>query len=385
MSEGQSILQEKKIKDLLRINRIDDISKIGDLPIIALKGITPNINKIIINTLKIHKIKELAEISLTDKKRSELEKEGISSDKLEKWIIAAKLLLSSEIPDTEKQTQKGKKIAFVGLENAGKTAIIQMITKKSTIDTMSNLEPTIKIDRQSTILEDIRLVIWDFGGQKDYRNHYINNPKRYFLELNVFVFVIDIQDSNKFDEVLNYLRKLLEIFDYLKECPEIIILLHKADPDIINTEPIINSINLIQSRIVEIMGSKSYSIYTTSIYNAIPQSDDFIEAIKEIASSRKNTAQESKITIEDLVCSIDRALTVLIKLSVYIEEKFEEMNTRLTNLEDFALSALEKLLDLEKVHDKQQTIDKIQDELVEKRQSMQKDAIHNELKKIFTN
>ena len=384
MSEELSVLSKEKIKELLKIKDTTDPKEIAKLPIITLKGINPNINKDIINIFNIEKIQELANISITEENIKNLEKTEINIKDLQNWIIGARLLTSTEIPERKAQRMKGKKIAFVGLGNAGKTAMIQMLTKTSNINTISNLEPTIQIDRKTIELDDTKLVIWDFGGQKDYRDQYLKNPDRYFLELDVFIYIIDVQDNEKFDDTIDYLKEVLEILKYLKEDPELIILLHKTDPDIINTKPILNSINTFQKSVNEIMGDREYSIYTTSIFNALPQSEDILESLKELGSDRKIQKLEKKISIEELAPSIDRALTLLVKLSSYIEEKFAELGNRISNLEKFSVNAVEQLInklsgEFINLKDK-----KVPTSLKEKTISDQKSAIHKELNIFFS-
>ena len=384
MSEETTVLSEEKINELLKIKGIYDPNYIRNLPIISLKEVTPNINKSLAKIFDIHKINDLANLTISEDKKKELEDEGISYEELQKWIIASKLLTNTEVLENKIERQKGKKIVFVGLENAGKTAIIQTITKNTTIDTISNLEPTITIDRKTFVIDDNKLIMWDFGGQKEYREQYLKNPERYFLEIDALIFVIDIQESEKFDEALNYLKNILSILDYLKENPEKIILLHKADPDIICTEQIITSIDELQTKVAKIMNNKAYSIFATSIFNAVPQSNDIIKALKEMGTIKKECTSKPKLTNEDLAETLDRSLTIFVKLSTYIEEKLNDIYGRLTNLEDLVLGIVDNFIKNGNMNGENSYQILHQPEMVEKKVAAQKSAIHDELKKIFS-
>jgi len=46
--------------------------------------------------------------------------------------------------------------------------------------------------------------LWDFGGQIDHREEYLKEPEKYFFGINLVIYVIDIQDTERYDESIEY-------------------------------------------------------------------------------------------------------------------------------------------------------------------------------------
>ena len=96
--------------------------------------------------------------------------------------------------DNTKNQEKPIKIVVMGMENAGKTTVVDILTK-ATGDAPSyppDMYPTKSVERRT--LSKKNATIWDFGGQELYRNEYLANPESYFHEITSFYYVIDVQD-----------------------------------------------------------------------------------------------------------------------------------------------------------------------------------------------
>ena len=88
-----------------------------------------------------------------------------------------------------------KKISFLGLDNAGKTSIITVISKRFGFEEeVSKLMPTRKIARDAFKFLGVEFIRMDFGGQLQYREEYLKNPTKYISGTDLIFYVIDAQD-----------------------------------------------------------------------------------------------------------------------------------------------------------------------------------------------
>ena len=119
-----------------------------------------------------------------------------------------------------------KKVVVAGLENAGKTSIIKLAMEKM-VDPLS-MTPTKGIERKRLEIFGQEIVIHDFGGQKKYKDEYLTKPD-YFEGTDAILFVIDLQDSKRYDDALEYYEKLLDILVDLEVLVPCFAFLHKFD------------------------------------------------------------------------------------------------------------------------------------------------------------
>lgn len=121
------------------------------------------------------------------------------------------------------------KILYVGLGNAGKTSIILTLEKE--YNKLSKLSPTLGIDRTSFDLVGAEAIIWDFGGQDKFREKYLRD-NRNFIDTDLIFYIIDIKDEGNYEESLKYYKEVLNILEEYNENLEIIVCIHKYDPDL---------------------------------------------------------------------------------------------------------------------------------------------------------
>ncbi|MHA1792050.1 MAG: ADP-ribosylation factor-like protein [Promethearchaeota archaeon] len=119
-----------------------------------------------------------------------------------------------------------KKLLVLGLDNAGKTTIVNLILDK-VINPIS-IQPTKGVERHSISFLDQKIVIHDLGGQKKYRIHYLENP-HVLKDTNVLIYVIDLQDRERYDLSLEYFEASLEFLNELQSKPVIFLIFHKLD------------------------------------------------------------------------------------------------------------------------------------------------------------
>ncbi|MHA1130051.1 MAG: ADP-ribosylation factor-like protein [Candidatus Helarchaeota archaeon] len=157
-----------------------------------------------------------------------------------------------------------KKILFAGIDNAGKTSILHILKKNYSF--LSKLKPTKGIERSSSKILDIDFVLWDMGGQKQYIEDYFGRKEYIFTELSVLFFVIDIQDEMRFDQVLEYLEKIVSVFREQQQTPEIVVFYHKVDPNIEHTTNVKLFTNDLTKKVQDITKGFSVTFFQTSIF-----------------------------------------------------------------------------------------------------------------------
>lgn len=167
---------------------------------------------------------------------------------------------------------KGTKIIIMGMENAGKTTIVDFLTKETYFipESAPMYKPTIGVSHSSLLLADKIISVWDFGGQEAYRNEYMKHPELYFTEVSTIYYVVDVQDQVKIISSTMYFKGIIQVLRTVSPNAKLKFLFHKSDPGFDTTklslkkrildavEPALKAFNL------------AYEIYDTSIF--IPES-----------------------------------------------------------------------------------------------------------------
>jgi len=124
-----------------------------------------------------------------------------------------------------------KKVVLVGIENSGKTSIALCLKGVKNLGSFS-VKPTkeLKIDNFKTF--DTEFSIWDFPGQELLRNEPIDNFDSRIKNADKIIYVIDIQDNERYEPSIEYLRKFVNLIIKKDLKTEFSIFLHKFDPDI---------------------------------------------------------------------------------------------------------------------------------------------------------
>ncbi len=161
-----------------------------------------------------------------------------------------------------------KKILFCGLESGGKTSILLLLDKKFSL--LPTVKPTIKAKRTfyTNSLLGTSIVRWDLGGQKGYRKIYLGDKSKYFTDMQSIFYVIDIQAPKKFEEAIRFLNDIINVAsESHPENFQLLILLHKYDPDVKNKKETIDRLNYLENQIKSAIKDIKFSIYRTSIYD----------------------------------------------------------------------------------------------------------------------
>ena len=175
------------------------------------------------------------------------------------------------MPDivNKKNTEMYKKILIIGLDNSGKSSIVLSIIGKMNLINYLSLDPTLGPDITNFEAHDSKFNIWDLGGQISYREEYLENFDEFINGSSKIIFVIDIQDMQRYDLALEYLENVIKKIQQKNLDIDISIFLHKYDPDLNEIHPEITEeiIQELIQKIKNLIPSNFFmEIYKTTIY-----------------------------------------------------------------------------------------------------------------------
>lgn len=173
------------------------------------------------------------------------------------------------------------KTIFIGLDNAGKTAILYTLEGK--FAQIASLKPTIKFTRTDFTILGLPIKIWDMGGQKQYREEYLAQEK-FFVGTDLLFYVIDIQDSTRFTDSVEYFLNVLEVFEKIdpERYPHIIILLHKADPYLKEFPHVKKTLRTVKNLFSELAKVVDLTFHETSVFDFDTISKAFVDGILKV-------------------------------------------------------------------------------------------------------
>ena len=125
-----------------------------------------------------------------------------------------------------------KKIVVMGLDNSGKTSIVMCLKGVKNLSSFTTIGPTrgIEFNKFNTLGSDFN--IWDFGGQLQFRKDYFKNFNTHMKGTSKFIYVIDIQDRERYAVSLEYLAKIIQLLGKRTSDIDFSLFLHKCDPDL---------------------------------------------------------------------------------------------------------------------------------------------------------
>ena len=321
----------KVLKELLDINDIESASKLDrEYPFDMLKG-----NESTTDPIKAAELQE----SLNEKIEELVQKYPDIEKNLKKAITVSSIISSFQ---EEQDNLKGdsQKVVVIGLDNAGKTAILAQFGGRLGIGELTALPPTKGVDRKHIEMEgsDVDLFIWDLGGQYQYRSKYLKNPESYFLETDLLIYVIDVQDSERYPESFEYFEEVLEILNLLEENPFVMVYIHKYDPDIKGDQEILLNIELLKDNLNLILTQYGfdYEAYLTSIFSLITNEPQFSRYLKDVMRSTESLTNPTLKKVEGLGKTLEETMNAVIRLSESISTQLNNLDSRLRAIESGA-------------------------------------------------
>ncbi|HUX98680.1 MAG TPA: ADP-ribosylation factor-like protein [Candidatus Deferrimicrobium sp.] len=370
-----------KIQNLLKIKvKFANIEEIFVLPPSNLKGVTAEKAELLEQFFQIDTIEDLATKELDVKGMEILLKNGISKEEWENWKAAAKMIY--ETPEFERQFRK---VLVIGLDNAGKSSVINIIQRELGLDTLLNIKPTRGIFREQVELQSLKMSLWDLSGQKTYREQFTVEEKNLiFEEVDIILFVVDIQASDRFQEVFDYLSNVITVLTRFKESPPTIILCHKADPDFIETAAFRENYIGLRS-VVDVQlenANLKYDYYITSIYNSLPKEQGFRESVKSTVDQLKTISQTA--VPSNILNIMANVFDLVVKLSSIIEDRMNQLEIQYVNLESYiqsefiggvkTIEAIEARLEYPELKAKEVIVDELQKIMTRKKRKKRRTA-----------
>ncbi len=215
-----------------------------------------------------------------------------------------------------------QKIVVLGLDNAGKTSLLSTFGGKLGIEDLASLEPTRGVKRNEIDTKDFKFYIWDFGGQMDHRSQYLEDPENYFSGIDLLIYVIDIKEQERYQESINYFKKIVNILKELEENPYFLIFIHKYDPDIRENEDTISNIGKIKTQMRQILEQRAYmhEFYLTSIYSSFPDHPKFVDLVRDLIQGESLSEGVLERKIETLSTVLETTINSVLKLSSKVME-----------------------------------------------------------------
>ncbi|UYP46759.1 hypothetical protein NEF87_003044 [Candidatus Lokiarchaeum ossiferum] len=278
-------------KDGLDFSSIKKPSDVLDLPFVELKAFDAQWAPFF-EDFEVKTIKELAQFS------EPIIIEGLDPEDVNKLAMIAEMLFWRMTQLSEFGEQK-KKVVFLGLGNAGKTSALTALSEK--YSSIKELLPTRGLARQNTKILGYDLMAYDFGGQSEYREQYFTKADMYFSEADMMVFCIDIQDKDRYNESLDYLKQILETYTKFELFLPVLIVFTKMDPDIANEESINSSRIKIIDDIEKFIDPKFDIGYAnSSIFERNSIENLFSLALKRISTSGGVIQELLKTFVKDI-------------------------------------------------------------------------------------
>ncbi len=330
------------MKQLLEISSISDASKLDK----------ENPFESLIKLEESEESEESIELKESLKKKiEELKNKYPTLERTLKKTITISSLVASANEQKDVIEVQGQKVLVAGLDNAGKTATLSKFGGRLGISETIATHPTRGVVRMKFGSSNLNLFIWDLGGQEEYRERYLTNPEQYFVHLDLLLYVIDVQNPERFDESLEYLDRILDSIIMLEEKSYILIFIHKFDPDIKGDAKIQLNVELLKDSLNDLIKSKDYDfdieIFLTSIYSMISREPQFAKYIKNLMSSHYSLTDPTVKKVEGLGKTLGETLNAVIRLSESISSQLNDLDSRIRALESGAIQAAQNGVPLE--------------------------------------
>lgn len=335
---------------------VTTIKQVLEFPVTSMRGVEAIDAHVLNKHFSVERIEDLAELdahdpfnalvpaNITDPAQFAAKKKGLQEEIMEqfsdgfdfnKTAIAARLISNAWHKKKTYEKRKETKILVLGLDNAGKTAILNVLGGKMGYKELKNLTPTKRIERSEIKAKDLSLFLWDFGGQSDYREEYLKRPEKYFVQTDLVLYVIDMQDPDRYNESFEYFHRILDLIKFVGESPYLIVFLHKSDPEYVETPEYQLNLEYVKGRVLAMVRDEfnmEYDIYTTSIYNFFTTEPKFSKFLKTMLSSKSMSDPVLK-KVTGLADIVDSTLNAIIQLSSSFVEQFSSLADRVAGME----------------------------------------------------
>ena len=105
-------------------------------------------------------------------------------------------------------------ISIFGIDNAGKTCLLRSLAGNFEFDCV----PTVGLGQESFMYNDIKLTVYDLGGNAKFRSVW----ERFYAATWGFIWVVDASDEARINESKEALHKMIQ-HEFLKTKPFIVV------------------------------------------------------------------------------------------------------------------------------------------------------------------
>ncbi|MFX0171294.1 MAG: ADP-ribosylation factor-like protein [Candidatus Hodarchaeota archaeon] len=187
------------------------------------------------------------------------------------------------------KTQSSRKIILLGLSQAGKTSIRDVVFGGKKPEETKDYAATLNYERQIEQVADEAVTVMDLGGQEVFLKRFLSSMSSFiFSNVAVLVFISDIATPDKFPASL---KAFVEGVNRLEEMsdvqPAIYVLLHKTDlmPDLTQRA---ERMEFLMEMFQDAVATKNITFLQTSIYD-----NSIHEAFKRITAEASEIIPES--------------------------------------------------------------------------------------------
>ncbi|MFX0185634.1 MAG: ADP-ribosylation factor-like protein [Candidatus Hodarchaeota archaeon] len=189
------------------------------------------------------------------------------------------------------KTQSSRKIILLGLSQAGKTSIRDVVFGGKAPEETQNYAATLNYERQIEQVADEAVTVMDLGGQEVFLKRFLSSMSSFiFSNVAVLVFISDIATPEKFPASLKAFVEGVSRLEEMSDVqPAIYVLLHKTDlmPDLTQrAERMEFLMEMFQDAVV----TKNITFLQTSIYD-----NSIHEAFKRITAEASEIIPESAV------------------------------------------------------------------------------------------
>ncbi len=280
------------IKDKLIKEEFKEEENIRELPINALLDISESEHKVLLEA-GVNQISDLADN--WNKYYEKLVKK-IPRERVNSWIAASRLLLVED----EDRIAMGAKIILAGIDNAGKTSLSIALQHRGALSLLFQklyaLTPTRGLLRRKIEVFGLDAHIHELGGQKIYREDYLQNPEQYFVGTDIIIYVVDVQAPDRYEESFEYLKQIIQVTKSLHLSIPWKLFFHKSDPEFIPDKKAVeifeSMVNYMTNHLPHFQPSRD--IFRTSVKIRSTVLGAFSHIFRDIALIQDSIDQASK-------------------------------------------------------------------------------------------
>jgi GTPase SAR1 family protein len=187
------------------------------------------------------------------------------------------------------KTQSSRKIILLGLSQAGKTSIRDVVFGGKAPEETANYAATLNYERQVEQVADEPITVMDLGGQEVFLKRFLSSMSSFiFSNVAVLVFICDISTPDKFPASLKAFTEGTNRLEEMSDVqPAVYILLHKTDlmPDLTHRA---ERMEFLMEMFQDAVATKNITFLQTSIYD-----NSIHEAFKRITAEASEIIPES--------------------------------------------------------------------------------------------